>query len=107
MSMKKSEIIKCIAESAFANEEMTKSVLGKAIVDSSISVYNAEPDVKNLKSNLESALYLIDQIEEIDSEIIVMKRDNKNGVFSDSDLKQVEKKRKKFIESLKKCLNEI
>ena len=105
--MKKSEIIKCIVESAFANEEMTKSVLGKSIVDSSISVYNAEPDVKNLKSNLESALYLIDQIEEIDSEIIVMKRDNKNGVFSDSDLKQVEKKRKKFIESLKKCLNEI
>jgi hypothetical protein len=105
--MKKSEIIKCIVESAFANEEMIKSVLGKSVVDSSILVYNAEPDVKNLKSNLESALYLIDQIEEIDSEIIVMKRDNKNGVFSDSDLKQVEKKRKKFIESLKKCLNEI
>lgn len=105
--MKKSEIIKCIVESAFANEEMAKSILGKIIVESSIQVYNSEPEVKNLKSNLESALYLVDKIEELDSELTTAKKNNKNGVVSDADIKQLYKNRNKLMESLKKCLNEI
>jgi len=98
--MKKFEIIKTIVEAAQENENMIKYVFGETIVTASKEAYKENPNIKELKPLLESALYLIEQIEKCQAEVL-------SSVSSNQDPHDYIRLENKYTESLKKCLNQI
>ena len=97
---KKYEVIKTIVEAAQDNENMAKCVLGCSIVNGAKEVYDAEVNINEVKPILESALYLVEQIENCRQQV-------KLAVNSGNDPIDYIRLENKYTESLKKCLNQI
>jgi len=90
--MRKQDVIDLIVEMSTTNPEMTKSILGNAIVNAANECNDQNLDVKQLKANFEAGLYLIEQIQICEKQ--------------ERDLDMV-RQRTKFYLSLHKILNEL
>ncbi len=95
----KHQIVKTIVEMAQDNEGMAKSILGNEIVNACEEVLNRRIDVAKTKTIIDSASYLIEQIEKCDSSI--------RSCTDSNCIQQAERQKALFIESLTKCCNEL
>lgn len=106
MKTTKFDVIKLIVESEQASPETFKPIFLTAISYGAKDVYNAQADVKHVKPLLESALYLISQVEHCQSRI-----DNLLLHFSPNVVKTetfiYERQIQKFTESLTNVLNKL
>ena len=97
--MKKQEVIDLIVEMSATNPEMTKSVVGFAIVNAANECVNQPIDVNQTKSNFEDGLFIIEQIKICEDEM---------QTTEDSQmLHDMSRQRNKFIESLRKILADV
>jgi hypothetical protein len=94
--MVKAQIIETIVEAAKENDLMTKSLLGQSIVEASMEVIDKDINAYEIKPILEAALYLCEQVEKCDVEL--------NTNPGDRD---IIRQKNKYLESLKKCLNQL
>jgi len=90
--MKKQQVIDLIVEMSATNPEMSNSILGSAIINAANECNDQNLDVKQLKSNFEAGLYLIEQIKICENDV--------------QDLDMI-RQRTKFYLSLHKILNEL
>jgi hypothetical protein len=62
-------VVRTIAEMARDNEQMTKTILGKFIVEECVKLNEKPFDFKEIKPLIDSCSYLVSQIELCDSQI--------------------------------------
>jgi len=62
-------VVRTIAEMARDNEQMTKTILGKFIVEECVKLNEKPFDFKEVKPLIDSCSYLVSQIELCDSQI--------------------------------------
>lgn len=107
----KHQIIQLIVDLCEDNEQMTKSILGKAVVDGAKEVLNSTPELSKLKSIAESIIFIAKCIEDLQQELREMKAHNEKAgvmfVHRDQDIQGVERLINKYYESLNKVIREI
>jgi hypothetical protein len=107
----KHQVVQFIVDLSEENENLTKSVLGNAVVESAKRALNSKPDVKTLKIVAESILFISKCIEDLEKELCEMKAHNdKKGIlfeYRDQDIQGVERLIRKYYESLNKVIREI
>jgi hypothetical protein len=107
----KHQVIQLIVDLSQDNEQMTKSILGKAVVDGAKEALNSTPDIKTLKIIAETITFLAKCIEDLQQELREMKAHNeKSGVMlvhRYQDIQGIERLINKYYESLNKVIREI
>ena len=105
MKTTKFDVIKLIVESEQASPETFKPIFLTAVAYSAKEVYNAQADVKHVKPLLESALYLIEQIEDIDIKMMLEPIPTTDKHFT--DMRDLMRQKRQFSESLTNVLNKL
>jgi hypothetical protein len=107
----KHQMIQLIVDLSQDNEQMTKSILGKAVVDGAKEALDSTPDLPVLKTIAESILFIAKCIEDLQQELREMKAHNEKAgvmfVHRDQDIQGVERLIRKYYESLNKVIREI
>lgn len=105
MKTTKFDVIKLIVESEQASPETFKPIFLTAVAYGAKEVYNAQADVKHVKPLLESALYLVEQIEDIDIKIMLepLPLNDTAYEYQTSLIRQ----KRQFTESLTNVLNKL
>ena len=92
------QIVKTIAEMANDNEQMTKSILGKFVVEECVKLNEKPFNFKEVKPLIDSCCYLVNEIEicdksidELNSKLINMKQINDEGFGFPYDAKDFDK----------------
>lgn len=97
--MKKQEVIDLIVEMSATNPEMTKSVVGFAIVNAANECVNQPIDVNQTKLNFEAGLFIIEQIKICEDE---MQTTEDAQIMHD-----MSRQRNKYMEQLRKILADV
>jgi hypothetical protein len=105
MKTTKFDVIKLIVESEQASPETFKPIFLTAVAHGAKQVYNAQADVKHVKPLIDSASYLISQIEDIDLRITIMS----NAITTEGfNLHQdLIRQKRQYIETLTTVLNKL
>ena len=102
MKTTKFDVIKLIVESEQASPETFKPIFLTAISYGAKDVYSAQADVKHVKPLIDSASYLIDQIEDIEIKIML---NSINGELNNYE--DLIRQKRQFTESLTNVLNKL
>jgi hypothetical protein len=108
--MTKTEILHEIVEIIDSTHEKSTSVLNQAIKMSIQDKLNEKLDIKKIKPIIDSCAYIIEQIENLESQIVTMQMLNDDGFpfpYEEKDREAVYRQINKFMESLQKCINEL
>jgi hypothetical protein len=108
MKTTKFDVIQLIVESEQASPETFKPIFLTAIAHGAKEVYNAQADVNHVKPLIDSASYLISQIEGIDIEI--MSQLKFTPLITEKDFYQYEdliRQKRQYTESLTNVLNKL
>jgi hypothetical protein len=109
MKTTKFDVIKLIVESEQAFPETFKSIFLTAVAIGAKDVYNAQADVKHVKPLIDSASYLISQIEDI--EIKIMLAENHKLIQKPENLydhvMDLQRQKRQYIETLTTVLNKL
>ena len=97
--MKSHEVIKTIVEALQDNESMTKSIFGNVIVSAARECYMKIVTVAEIKPLIDSASYLIEQIEKLNDTI--------NTCEHSECIQAAERQKAKYMESLTKIIHEL
>lgn len=107
----KHQVIQLIVDLSQENEQMTKSILGNAVVEGAKEALNSTLDLSVLKTIAESILFIAKCIEDLQQELREMKAHNEKAgvmfVHRDQDIQGVERLINKYYESLNKVIREI
>lgn len=93
------EIIKTIVEQSSDNPNVMNSIIGTAIVDACKKSLNTDLDLQRVKALIDSASFIINQIE-LSEKFIEMSH-------SSLDIEAYQRCKRKQIESLQKCINQL
>jgi hypothetical protein len=102
MKTTKFDVIKLIVESEQASPETFKPIFLTAVAYGAKEVYNAQADVKHVKPLIDSASYLISQIEDIEFKLIVNKVKGELNNYED-----LIRQKRQYIETLTTVLNKL
>lgn len=108
MKTTKFDVIALIVESEQASPETFKPLFLMAIANGAKEVYNAQAEVSHVKPLIDSASYLIKQIETCENQmrwINALTLDEKSRMSE--ELSSWTRQRNKFNESLTKVLNQL
>ena len=105
MKTTKFDVIKLIVESEQASPETFKPIFLTAIAYGAKEVYNAQADVNHVKPLIDSASYLISQIEDIDIKLMLQPTSITGKDFYDYEV--LIRQKRQFIESLTNVLNKL
>lgn len=105
MKTTKFDVIKLIVESEQASPETFKPIFLTAISYGAKEVYNAQADVNHVKPLIDSASYLISQIEDIDIKMMLEPIPTTDKHFK--DMQALMRQKRQFIESLTNVLNKL
>lgn len=105
MKTTKFDVIKLIVESEQASPETFKPIFLTAISYGAKEVYNAQADVNHVKPLIDSASYLISQIEDIDIKMMLQPTSITGKDFCDYEV--LIRQKRQFIESLTNVLNKL
>jgi hypothetical protein len=105
MKTTKFDVIKLIVESEQASPETFKPIFLTAVAMGAKEVYNAQADVKHVKPLIDSASYLISQIEDID--IRIMLESQPKWIKRSNEMNALLRQKRQYIESLTNCLNKL
>ena len=75
----KHQVVQFIVDLSEENENLTKSVLGNAVVESAKRALNSSPDLKTLKIIAESILFISKCIEDLEQELRVVSQKRHGG----------------------------
>ena len=107
----KHQVIQLIVDLSQDNEQMTKSILGKSVVEGAKKALDSTHDLPVLKTIAESILFIAKCIEDLQQELREMKAHNEKAgvmfVHRDQDIQGVERLINKYYESLNKVIREI
>lgn len=92
-------------ESEQASPETFKPIFLTAISYGAKEVYNAQADVNHVKPLIDSASYLISQIEDIDIKMMLEPIPTTDKHFK--DMQALMRQKRQFIESLTNVLNKL
>jgi hypothetical protein len=109
MKTTKFDVIKLIVESEQASPETFKPIFLTAVAMGAKDVYNTQADIKHVKPLLESALYLVEQIEDINIKITLAENHkliNKPANLYDHVM-DLQRQKRQFTESLTNVLNKL
>ena len=105
MKTTKFDVIKLIVESEQASPETFKPIFLTAVAYGAKEVYNAQADVNHVKPLIDSASYLISQIEDIDIKMMLEPIPTTDKHFK--DMQALMRQKRQFIESLTNVLNKL
>jgi hypothetical protein len=105
MKTTKFDVIQLIVESEQASPETFKPIFLTAIAHGAKEVYNAQADVKQVKPLIDSASYLISQIEDIDIKMMLQPTSITGKDFY--DLGVLMRQKRQYIETLTTVLNKL
>jgi len=105
MKTTKYDVIKLIVESEQASPETFKPIFLTAVAYGAKEVYNAQADVNHVKPLIDSASYLISQIEDIDIKLMLQPTSITGKDFYDYEV--LIRQKRQFIESLTNVLNKL
>lgn len=105
MKTTKFDVIKLIVESEQASPETFKTIFLTAVAYGAKEVYNAQADVTRVKPLIDSASYLISQIEDIDIKMMLEPIPTTDKHFN--DMRDLIRQKRQFIESLTNVLNKL
>ncbi len=105
MKTTKFDVIKLIVESEQASPETFKPIFLTAVAYGAKEVYNAQADVNHVKPLIDSASYLISQIEDIDIKMMLQPTSITGKDFYDYE--DLIRQKRQFIESLTNVLNKL
>lgn len=105
MKTTKFDVIKLIVESEQASPETFKPIFLTAVAYGAKEVYNAQADVNHVKPLIDSASYLISQIEDIDIKLMLQPASITGKDFYDYEV--LIRQKRQFIESLTNVLNKL
>lgn len=105
MKTTKFDVIKLIVESEQASPETFKPIFLTAVAMGAKEVYNAQADVTRVKPLIDSASYLISQIEDIDIKLMLQPTSITGKDFYDYE--DLIRQKRQFIESLTNVLNKL
>ena len=105
MKTTKFDVIKLIVESEQASPETFKPIFLTAVAYGAKEVYNAQADVNHVKPLIDSASYLISQIEDIDIKLMLQPTSITGKDFYDYEA--LLRQKRQFIESLTNVLNKL
>ena len=105
MKTTKFDVIKLIVESEQASPETFKPIFLTAISYGAKEVYNAQADVNHVKPLIDSASYLISQIEDIDIKLMLQPTSITGKDFYDYEV--LIRQKRQYIETLTNVLNKL
>ena len=105
MKTTKFDVIKLIVESEQASPETFKPIFLTAIAHGAKEVYNAQADVKQVKPLIDSASYLISQIEDIDIKMMLQPTSIIGKDFYDRQ--DLIRQKRQYMETLTTVLNKL
>ena len=105
MKTTKFDVIKLIVESEQASPETFKPIFLTAVAYGAKEVYNAQADVTRVKPLIDSASYLISQIEDIDIKMMLQPTSITGKDFYDYE--DLMRQKRQFTESLTNVLNKL
>jgi hypothetical protein len=112
--MKKHEVIQTIVSQGNDNPEMMKSILGNAIFEAAKEALKTPICIPQIKPIIDSAYYLIRQIEICEQGIAMSKRqihiaelDGKTFEKHSMNVEDYQRQKNQYTESLQKCLNQF
>jgi hypothetical protein len=108
MKTTKFDVIQLIVESEQASPETFKPIFLTAIAHGAKEVYNAQADVKHVKPLIDSASYLIEQIEDIDIKIMLAENQEMSNEPSFlNGVMDLHRQKRQYIETLTTVLNKL
>ena len=105
MKTTKFDVIKLIVESEQASPETFKPIFLTAISYGAKEVYNAQANVSHVKPLIDSASYLISQIEDIDIKLMLQPTSITGKDFYDYEV--LIRQKRQYIETLTNVLNKL
>lgn len=105
MKTTKFDVIQLIVESEQASPETFKPIFLTAIAHGAKEVYNAQADVKHVKPLIDSASYLISQIEDIEIKMMLEPIPTTDKHYN--DMRDLMRQKRQYIESLTTVLNKL
>jgi hypothetical protein len=105
MKTTKFDVIKLIVESEQASPETFKPIFLTAVAHGAKEVYNAQADVNHVKPLIDSASYLISQIEDIDIKMMLEPIPTTDKHFT--DMRDLMRQKRQYIETLTTVLNKL
>jgi predicted metal-dependent phosphoesterase TrpH len=105
MKTTKFDVIQLIVESEQASPETFKPIFLTAIAHGAKEVYNAQADVKHVKPLIDSASYLISQIEDVD--IRIMLESQPKWIKRSNEMNALLRQKRQYIETLTTVLNKL
>jgi hypothetical protein len=105
MKTTKFDVIKLIVESEQASPETFKPIFLTAVAHGAKEVYNAQADVNHVKPLIDSASYLISQIEDIDIKLMLQPTSITGKDFYDYEV--LIRQKRQYIETLTNVLNKL
>ena len=105
MKTTKFDVIQLIVESEQASPETFKPIFLTAIAHGAKEVYNAQADVKHVKPLIDSASYLISQIEYIDIKMMLEPIPTTDKHYK--DMRDLIRQKRQYIETLTTVLNKL
>lgn len=105
MKTTKFDVIKLIVESEQASPETFKPIFLTAVAYGAKEVYNAQADVNHVKPLIDSASYLISQIEDIDIKLMLQPTSITGKDFYDYEV--LIRQKRQYIETLTNVLNKL
>jgi hypothetical protein len=108
MKTTKFDVIKLIVESEQASPETFKPIFLTAVAMGAKEVYNAQADVNHVKPLIDSASYLISQIEDVDIRIMLAEKHGlSNNPLLFNDVMDLHRQKRQYIETLTTVLNKL
>lgn len=107
MKTTKFDVIKLIVESEQASPETFKPIFLTAISYGAKEVYNAQANVTHVKPLIDSASYLISQIEDVDIKMRLMSVPAPINDQLFNEWESLIRQKRQFIESLTNVLNKL
>lgn len=105
MKTTKYDVIQLIVESEQASPETFKPIFLTAIAHGAKEVYNAQADVKHVKPLIDSASYLISQIEDIEIKMMLEPIPTTDKHYK--DMRDLMRQKRQYIETLTTVLNKL
>ena len=105
MKTTKFDVIKLIVESEQASPETFKPIFLTAVAYGAKEVYNAQANVNHVKPLIDSASYLISQIEDIDIKLMLQPTSITGKDFYDYEV--LMRQKRQYIETLTNVLNKL
>ena len=105
MKTTKFDVIQLIVESEQASPETFKPIFLTAIAHGAKEVYNAQADLNHVKPLIDSASYLIEQIEDIDIKMMLEPIPTTDKHFN--DMRDLMRQKRQYIETLTTVLNKL